>query len=139
MAYSYDRRDRMSSTNRWYQCINENKMTAWSQEMYFNDIECEEEREVKFEWEMCNTCNGKGQHVNPSIDSGGISADEFYDDPDFRESYFEGHYDITCFECDGKRVIPVPVDKTDRIAINEWEQCQSDYYEECRYEQMMGC
>ena len=145
MAYSYDRRDRMGSTDRWYQHIDENKMTAWTQEMYFNDSlgkdddEVYEERKVKFEWVICDTCNGKGQHVNPSIDSGGISADEFYDDPDFRESYFEGHYDTTCFECGGRRVVPVTTDEVATNAIAQWEQDQWDSYDECRYKQMMGC
>jgi hypothetical protein len=29
-----------------------------------------------------------------------------YLDPDFEESYFAGHYDVTCRECGGKRVVP---------------------------------
>lgn len=58
-------------------------------------------------YEVCDTCDGKGSHVNPSIDAHGISGEEFADDPDFEESYFEGHYDVTCYGCGGARVVPV--------------------------------
>lgn len=60
----------------------------------------------KFEYAVCGTCDGRGTHVNPSIDAHGISSDEFDDDPDFRENYFNGMYDVTCYECYGKRVVP---------------------------------
>lgn len=65
---------------------------------------------VSFRWEVCGTCSGRGQHVNPSIDSHGISSDEFDEDPDFREAYFSGAYDVSCAECHGKRVVPVTDD-----------------------------
>lgn len=55
---------------------------------------------------VCETCDGKGRHVNPSIDSNGITSSEFDEDPDFRESYFNGDYDVPCAECKGQRVVP---------------------------------
>lgn len=63
---------------------------------------------VKFpaHFTVCGTCEGRGTHVNPSIDSNGISEEDFEQDPDFRESYFAGRYDVTCVECGGKRVTP---------------------------------
>lgn len=54
---------------------------------------------------ICPTCEGSGKHVNPSIDSQGISPEEFYSDPDFEEAYFGGAYDVTCVECQGNRVV----------------------------------
>jgi hypothetical protein len=58
-------------------------------------------------YEVCSTCEGKGSHVNPSIDAHGISGEEFAEDPDFEESYLAGHYDVTCYGCGGMRVVPV--------------------------------
>jgi len=54
---------------------------------------------------VCPTCDGNGTHVNPSIDSEGISAEQFYEDPDFEEAYFSGVYDVACAECGGQRVV----------------------------------
>ena len=56
---------------------------------------------------VCGRCNGTGVHVNPSIDGNGISSEQFDEDPDFRASYFAGHYDVECEECDGARVVDV--------------------------------
>jgi hypothetical protein len=56
---------------------------------------------------LCPTCVGHGHHVNPGVDDEGISAQEFYDDPDFYEAYRSGMYNVTCYECDGERVVPV--------------------------------
>ena len=44
-------------------------------------------------FEVCGTCGGRGSHVNPSIDCGGLSSDDFDEDPDFRDAYFNGSYD----------------------------------------------
>lgn len=67
-------------------------------------------------YEVCGTCDGKGAHVNPSIDAHGISPEELSDDPDFREAYFAGHYDVRCVECNGRRVVPVP----DETRMDPW-------------------
>lgn len=60
------------------------------------------EKTLPTKWAVCHVCNGKGTHVNPSIDCGGISAEEFHDDPDFAESYFAGEYDQACNRCGGR-------------------------------------
>jgi hypothetical protein len=70
-----------------------------------------EERETAFTiaYEVCSRCSrcsGKGRHVNPSIDGHGLSREDFEQDPDFEESYFAGHYDVTCEQCSGARVTP---------------------------------
>ncbi len=38
---------------------------------------------VPIKKEVCPVCEGHGIHVNPAIDSHGISSEEFWDDPDF--------------------------------------------------------
>lgn len=72
--------------------------------------------EVATHNEVCGVCNGSGTCVNPSIDAGGLSREDFEDDPDFEEAYFEGAYDITCPECKGQRVVPV----VDADAARPW-------------------
>lgn len=94
---------------------------------------------IKCHWEMCDLCEGKGTHVSPSVDSHGISAEEFYDDPDFAESYFSGVYDVPCAECGGRRVMWVP--NTNDPNIKEYEeavQSHYDYLGEMEAERRMG-
>ena len=52
-------------------------------------------------WMICPACRGEGSCVNPSIDSHGLSQEDFDQDPDFAENYMSGVYDICCQACDG--------------------------------------
>lgn len=74
------------------------------------DCDTEEETTLRIpaKYEVCSTCEGRGKHVNPSIDAHGISPDEFRDDPDFCDDYFSGVYDQTCGDCKGRTTILVP-------------------------------
>ena len=56
-------------------------------------------------------CDGSGKYVNPSIVSGGLTQEDFDQDPEFRQDYFSGVYDITCEQCHGNNVIPVVNEK----------------------------
>lgn len=88
----------------------------------YDDFDDEEyQAEFPAKWELCGTCEGRGSHVNPSVDCGGLSADDFYEDPDFREDYFRGAYDVQCYECHGRTTSPVM--DFDRFT----EQNQKDY------------
>ena len=93
-------------------------------------------------YEVCDVCDGKGHHVNPAIDSHGISASEFDEDPDFSESYWRGDYDVPCYRCHGKRVIPVPVENEDqptaRAAYDDAIFHHLDYMAETEAERRMG-
>ncbi len=60
------------------------------------------EMELPTTWAVCSVCRGAGTHVNPSIDSGGLSAEHLDDDPDFAEDYFGGVYDVPCNRCGGR-------------------------------------
>lgn len=66
----------------------------------------ETEHLLPFKYEVCGTCTGRGKHVNPSIDCDGISQEDFDRDPDFKDEYFSGMYDVSCVECSGLRVVP---------------------------------
>ena len=103
-----DHRDIASHIHKWYRNLDENKMTVLV-ELYNEDIECDEEVEIHFIYEVCETCNGKGMHVNPSIDSNGITGDEWNEwDEEERVDYMSGIYDVECYECEGLRVVPIP-------------------------------
>lgn len=56
-------------------------------------------------WEVCPVCDGRGTHVNPAIDCGGISQDDFDADPDFAEQYMSGAYDQQCNHCGGRTTV----------------------------------
>ena len=103
--YRRDYRIQALHEPKWYVSFNERTMTAIV--INEDDNGNEVERKVKCHYEVCDTCRGTGSHVNPSIDCGGLTSEDFDDDPDFREDYFSGVYDVTCYECNGKRVVPV--------------------------------
>lgn len=102
---------------------------------------------------VCPLCGGKGSHVNPSIDAGGITSDdEFWgddEDPMTGEScYMRGDYDVECYECHGKRVVPVPDEraraKNPNVKIVEDHLAESAMDRrndalEAAYETRMGC
>lgn len=67
-------------------------------------------------FEVCSGCQGKGTHVNRSIDGNGLTRDDFEEDPDFEEAYFRGDYDVQCEDCSGLRV---------EVVIDE-PRCQKD-------------
>ena len=97
---------------------------------------------VRIKYEVCTTCDGKGTHVNPSIDAHGISREEFDEDPDFEESYFAGRYDVPCNECGGNRVVPT-IDEThnppDLVKqLNDWLAEEWAYARERTHELEMG-
>lgn len=94
---------------------------------------------VHCHWEVCDVCDGRGTHVHPGIDSNGISSREFDEDPEFEESYRSGAYDVPCYGCHGKRVMPVPDD--DDPHAQDYRDCVQGHYEsqaEMRAEQRMG-
>ncbi len=99
------------------------------------------EYEVPAQHEVCPVCSGKGTHVNPSIDSHGIGAEEMYEDPDFAEEYFGGAYDVECNECAGQRVVLVPKDSNHpgAVALERARQNEYEYAAECEAERRMGC
>lgn len=66
-----------------------------------------EEHYLPHKWGVCGICGGEGKVVNPSIDAGGISSEEFNRDPEFADNYITGLFDITCPHCLGTRVVRV--------------------------------
>lgn len=130
-----DRRDR---NHRWYSSFDPKRMVITLEGAGSNG----EDVEIPVVYEVCGTCEGKGTHVNPSIDSNGLSAEDFADDPDFAEDYFSGRYDQPCNECGGQRVVPaIDVDRAGseltKIA-HDWIESYYAYQRECEAERRMG-
>lgn len=65
----------------------------------FNEIP--DELEIPLTKIICPTCEGRGSYVNPSIDSNGLTREDFDEDPFFEEDYLSGIYDVVCKECRG--------------------------------------
>ena len=82
-----------------------------------------EEVKIPTKFEVCSRCDGKGKHVNPAVDGHGIGQEEFDEDPDFKEAYFSGVYDIRCQRCEGERVETVPdFDRMTPEMKEAWEE-----------------
>ena len=98
---------------------------------------------IATKWAVCPVCDGEGKHVNPSIDCGGLTAEDFAEDPDFAECYFGGTYDQTCNRCGGKRVVKVPdyeaLTDYDRKLLEEHNRAEAEYHAEVMAEIRAGC
>jgi hypothetical protein len=130
--------DRRDQNHQWWSSFDESRML-----LIIESGEDGADLEIPAVYAVCSTCEGKGSHVNPSIDAHGISADEFDEDPDFAESYWRGDYDVPCAECGGRRVSPEP--DWDRMTpelkakVEVWIEDFYAYQRECDMERRMGC
>ena len=69
---------------------------------------------------VCPRCNGRGRHVNPSIDGDGFTGEEWAEmDEDFKESYRNGYFDVICSVCNGLRITAKIA--TERLNAEQWE------------------
>ena len=89
-------------------------------------------------YEVCDVCEGKGHYVNPNIDRHGLSSEDFDEDPDFRDQYISGIYDIQCRNCKGKGMeLVIDGDRTSAEDLNLWKDYMESFYrdmEESRQE-----
>lgn len=91
--------------------------------------------------EVCSRCNGEGVHDHPAFSNG--PSPEMFDDPDFREDYMGGVHDVSCSECDGKRVTDVPdwdamTERQRELAEQHWQD-ESNHAAEVAAERRAGC
>ena len=122
---------------------------AWGSDPDGKTCDCEEfvradmEIELPTKWGVCPVCEGKGTHVNPSIDCGGISAEEFEEDPTFKMDYLEGVYDQQCNRCGGRTTIPVidwdAISPEQRTLYEQQLRDESDWEAERLAEIRAGC
>ena len=67
------------------------------------------EEPLPMKWALCPVCDGKGTHVNPSIDAGGLNvADLTMAD---MVDYMGGLHDQQCNRCKGRTTVPVVDEK----------------------------
>lgn len=148
LDHRYLARDR----GRWWESIDEKAKTISVNITCGDECEechggcCEELVAFPFKYEVCPTCNGRGRHVNPDIDSQGLTREDFDQDPEFFEDYLSGLYDVDCYECGGTRVVP-EIDE-DRLSEEQKVQLKSlqdsrredaNYARMCAMERAMGC
>jgi len=97
-------------------------------------------------YKVCGLCRGPGAVVNPSIDSGGISGEDWdcWDD-DEQDHYMRGSYDVPCPECKSNRVVAeinvaalTDAQKKTLAVIEEWEEDDAAHDAECAAERAMG-
>jgi hypothetical protein len=111
----------------WWKHLDEKKMVA----IVIGENETEVEIPITFD--VCDTCEGKGTHVNPSIDAHGITEDEWCQwNSGEQEFYMSGGYDVECYECAGKRVVPVPAESR---MTNE-QKAALEFATDCQYERL---
>jgi hypothetical protein len=130
--YLNDPRTR-AGQGKWYDDFDEKNMQFTYSYTNYDDEDEETEATVQFPavYQVCSLCDGRGNVVNPSIDAGGISSEDFYDDPEFAEDYQSGVYDITCPQCSGKRVEPI----VDESRLNDEQKAAMEHMEEAAREE----
>lgn len=155
--YNYWRDSRVirAMTTRYYKIVEgaRGKLLLTVPERYHEYLDLTDAEQLRLDeglpvpacFAVCGTCSGHGTAVNPSIDCGGISDDDFRADPDFEEAYFSGMYDINCPECEGKRVVAQV--KTSQLSgltkriwdwAQEWEEESARSARESAAERAMG-
>lgn len=139
---SYHSDSRVTAQSKWYSHIDEKRMVVTMTDVLRDILDDEgidyEGTEVAFIWDVCPTCAGSGSHVNPSIDSHGLTAEDFHDDPDFAGDYIRGHYDVQCYNCHGRRVVPQISNPDVTKAIEKWQYYEAQSRAEYLAERRMG-
>ncbi|HVC17681.1 MAG TPA: hypothetical protein VNE18_10310 [Rhodanobacter sp.] len=77
---------------------------------------------------VCQRCEGRGTHANPSIDGDGLTPEDFDEQgPDFYADYMSGVYDVRCDECVGKRVVLlVDFARMSAVERRAWDYSQAE-------------
>lgn len=116
--------DRRDQSHQWYTSFHEDRMVLVLEGAGPDN----EDLEIPAVFAVCETCDGRGQHVNPGVDAHGLTAEDFADDPDFADDYRSGAYDVPCAECGGRRVMPVIAPDAPAALRQLAENWQRDYY-----------
>ncbi len=107
-----EHRDIVRTLKHWYASLDDRTMTA--------TLAADDKIiTVKFHWADCPVCEGPGTHVDPFGGADGLTTGEMaYDwDGDYRDSYRVNRYGIDCYQCSGRRVVPVPDDEDARATV----------------------
>jgi excinuclease UvrABC ATPase subunit len=100
----------------------------------------EEEFSVPGKYEVCPHCEGHGKRDHPAFENGLTQAD-FDEDPDFREQYMRGTYDVQCERCKGERVVLVADESLltveQQLALDEYHEAQAIEAQERAHERRL--
>ena len=118
----------------WYVSFDQERMVftilTWAEDNEDGSWGEEKELEIPAKWDIWGLCDGRGSHVNPGIDAGGLTAGDFAEDPGFAESYFRGTYDEPCYRCHGRTTEPVvDEDRCNPEQLKAAEETMSAHYE----------
>ncbi len=116
----------------WYLEIDEQRMTALVSDS------ASDTRTIKFHFEVCHVCRGRGNYTNPNIDRHGLSREDIlrdWDEEEFQD-YLNGEYNVQCGYCGGQSVEPIPDDvevlKQQQEEIDSMREWQTEIELEAR-------
>ncbi len=146
MNYHNDPRVQAGRRGDWYTEFDQGRMRCRIETYDYEQDDTKISGWVPVHYEVCDLCNGRGSHTNPSIDASGLSDRAFVDE-DFAYHYRRGTYDQPCNECHGRRVVPQPnqldtlTDDERRLVEGMWQaqQDDADHWAEVAAERRMGC
>ena len=146
MNYHNDPRVSARKRGKWYDDFDARSMRCLVTTYDYDEDDVEICGWLPVVYEVCPLCSGRGTHTNPSIDASGLSREDFDRDPDFEEDYCRGVHDVGCYECDGQRVVPVPVEsclspEQQKLltGLREQEEEDRQHAAEVAAERRMGC
>jgi hypothetical protein len=87
-------------------------------------------RNLPAQFVVCDECRGKGSHLVEGMRGAVYTWRDFEEDPDFRNDYFGGAYDVPCETCHGERLVTVP----EREALTRSEARFLDMVERVQFE-----
>ena len=106
--------------------------------------------EMPARWVVCEECQGSGTELYGSLKGHAFTMDEMNEDPEFRENYFGGAYDVQCSRCKGRTTVPALYREgmtDEQKAMMETHDRIDEAYWEAKYqddriasqERAMGC
>lgn len=99
----------------------------------------------KFKFIICDVCEGFGKVDNPAF-SQGFTNSEWSDlEPEERDNYFSGSYDVTCSCCKGSGKVQIPnveamtFTEKRQLAIKRREdRLDAEFARQSAYERQIG-
>lgn len=99
----------------------------------------------KYIWTICDRCEGHGTVDHPAF-SNGITSSEWAEwEPEERQNYFNGAYDVPCDSCNGSGKVKAPdvarmsfAEKRELVLQLREAREEAEYRRMCAYERSIG-
>ncbi|WP_459606120.1 hypothetical protein, partial [Enterobacter hormaechei] len=82
------------------------KSVSWQHHRFIHHIQ--ERYMRKFKYIICHQCEGHGTMENPAFENGFTQSEMAEWEPEMREKYFAGAFDVRCDVCAGDGKLSVP-------------------------------